>query len=274
MSSVTSATSSVPVLEDGAPQAKGARARLESIVLPVCAVIAVVAVWDAAVHWRVVSPTFVATPAHTLQDLLRLLGTGQLWTDLRVSGEELVLGVGISFLAGTIGGLLYGWYPRAKMTLSPLVNGWNAIPHVALIPVIILIFGIGISSKVVLIVAMDVTTFWLNAAAGIENIERKFVTLSKSFSLSDATFLHVVALPATVPYIIAALRLGVGRGIVAVVVAELYGARFGIGHLLTVSASNFAIGTTFAALVIVTLIALVLNFVLTRVERTVAAWRY
>lgn len=245
----------------------------ESKVLPVVGFIVFIAAWQLVFSLKLVNPVWVSAPWATIDQAFHLFGQQTFHTDLSTSGEELVIGLGISILVGVTGGLLYGWYRRVRLTLGALLHGYNAMPHIALVPLMILIFGIGIWSKVVLIVAICTTTFWLNVAAGVENIDEKYIRLAKSFGATDPILFRTIAFPAIFPYLVSAFRLGVGRALIAIVVAELYGSTAGVGHLLNVAAQNFETSTEFATLLVITGFGILCNVVLGRVEKRFNAWR-
>jgi ABC-type nitrate/sulfonate/bicarbonate transport system permease component len=239
----------------------------ERYVLPLLALVVLLAAWQAIVDFKVVNPLFIAAPTAIAAEIVKLFGQSVFWVDMKVSGEELVIGLGISIVLGITGGLIYGWYPKIRMALEPIINGWNAMPQIALVPVLILLLGIGIWSKVAMIVLTCGTTFWLNTAAGIESISKNYIRTAKSFCVTDLQIFRWVALPAAFPYMLSALRIGLGRALIAIVVAELYGSQFGIGHLLTVAANNYQSSQEFAALIVITAFGIICNIGMRKVEK-------
>lgn len=245
----------------------------ESKVLPVVGILAFFILWEAVYAFKLVNQVWISGPWPTVVETYHLFGQPFFHTDLSTSGEEMLIGLGISIIVGVIGGLLYGWYRRVRLTLGSLLHGYNAMPHIALVPLFILIFGIGIWSKVALIVAICTTTFWLNTAAGVENIDEKYIRLAKSFGTTDLILFRTIAFPAVFPYLVSAFRLGVGRALIAIVVAELYGSTSGVGHLLNVAAQNFETSEEFATLLVITAFGILCNVFLGRIERRFNAWR-
>lgn len=240
--------------------------------LPLAALIVLLAIWQELVDGGALDSAYVASPTSTFADLWHLLGNGSYWYDLEVSGEELVLGLGISIVIGIVGGIVTGWYRTLRSAFQPIVNGYAAMPHIALVPVIILILGIGIWSKVAMVVLTTVPTFWIGTAAGIQHIDPRFIRVARSFCATDLQFFRWVAIRAAFPNMLGALRLGTAHGLIAIVVAELFGSQAGIGHRLTTAANNYEPAEMFASLVTITFFALVINFGLGKLEKRSTAW--
>ena len=241
-------------------------------VLPLLTLAVLLVIWQELVDTNVLDPAYVASPTSTVASLWHLLADSSYWYDLEVSGEELVLGLGLSIVIGVVGGIVTGWYRTLRSAFQPIVNGYAAMPHIALVPVIILILGIGIWSKVAMVVLTTVPTFWISTAVGIQHIDPKFIRVSRSFCATDLQFFRWVAIRAAFPNMLGALRLGTAHGLIAIVVAELYGSQAGIGHRLTTAANNYEPAEMFASLVTITFFALVFNFGLGKLERRLTAW--
>jgi NitT/TauT family transport system permease protein len=240
--------------------------------LPVIALIGLLLIWQELVDGGALDAAYVASPTSTFAELWTLLGNGGYWYDLEVSGEELVLGLGIAIVIGIVGGVLTGWYRSLRAAFQPIVNGYSAMPHIALVPVLILILGIGIWSNVAMVVLTTVPTFWITTAVAIQHIDPRFIRVARSFCATDLQFFRWVAIRAAFPNMLGALRLGTAHGLIAIVVAELYGSQAGIGHRLTTAANNYEPAEMFASLVTITFFALVINFGLGKLEKRSTAW--
>lgn len=242
-------------------------------VLGTLAVVVFLALWQLLVTYHVINPLFAASPTQTASEL-GALGRGRdLWDALALSGEELGIGLAISFAVGVALGVVYGWYWPVRNALSPFVHGLNAMPQIAVVPVLILAFGIGIWSKVVIVILMTVTVFWLNTATAMQTVDYRFIRLARSFGANDQELFRTVALPHAVPYVLTGVRLAVGRGLIAVVVGELFASKGGIGHMLIAASDNFQIPQMYAALVIITAAGIFFNLGVSHIESRFAAWR-
>jgi ABC-type nitrate/sulfonate/bicarbonate transport system permease component len=231
------------------------------------------AVWQLITSLGLVAPLFLSSPEATWHALVDYVSSGAIWPDLSTSGLEFILGLGISVIAGVAIGVVYGLNKPTREFLSPLVIALNAMPQIAVIPLLILRFGVGIDSKIVMIVMMCIATILLNTATGMEVIDERFVRLSRSMAASRLQFLWTVALPSALPYIMTGIRICVGRALIGVVVGELFASRNGIGHLLVNSAANFNMPLLYAGLIVVTFFGIVLTQLIGVVERRVQAWR-
>lgn len=231
-------------------------------------------VWEAAVRLRWIDTPFLAAPGQVASTLVTLLRSGEIWTDLAVSGKELAIGLALSAGVGISLGILMGWYRWLRELLDPFVSALYATPRIALIPLIILWLGIGIESKVMIVFLTSVFEVLVNTCAGVRSLDEGIVRTARSFGASSLQIFRTVALPSSVPFVLTGLRLAVGRGLTGVVVGELFAAQAGIGHALHTSAQLFQINEMFAYLAIIAVAGIVLVSVLTRLERRFDAWRF
>lgn len=236
--------------------------------------IVVLVVWELAVRQEWINTLFVSSPTEIWAALGKLFSTGVIWRDLRVSGTELGLGLALSTVVGIVFGVLMGWYRWLRELLDPFVSALYATPRIALVPLIILWLGIGIESKVAIVFLTSVFEILVNTSAGVRAVDEGMIRTARSFGAGSLQIFRTVALPSAFPYILTGLRLAVGRGLVGVVVGELFAAQAGIGHRLTRAAQLFQMDEMFAALVIISVSGIVLVSLLKKVERRFDAWRY
>jgi NitT/TauT family transport system permease protein len=164
------------------------------------------------------------------------------------------------------------WRPVDDL-LSPWVFALNAAPIVALAPIIILWFGIGVASKVAVVIFLVIFTLSVNTEVGIRSADQHLVTLARSFGATRRQIFFTVSLPWAVPFIVSGLRLAVGRALIGVVVGELFGARAGLGYVITDASQVFDMPTLFAAVIILAGAGIVLTSLLRALERRLAVWR-
>jgi ABC-type nitrate/sulfonate/bicarbonate transport system permease component len=164
----------------------------------------------------------------------------------------------------------------SKLTRSiatPWISALYSTPTVALSPLLILWFGLGIWSKVIVVFIVSVFPVLVNTQAGIEGADERLVETARAFGARRVQIFTKVLLPSAVPFIVAGLRLGIGRALVGVVVAELFGATSGLGYLITVSSQVFDMGALFAAVVILAGAGVISTEVIKIIERRIAPWR-
>lgn len=163
----------------------------------------------------------------------------EFWENLKISGQEFGIGFGLAAAVGIALGLLAGWYRGVRATSAPFVSVLYSTPHVALTPLLIVWFGLGLGSKVALVFLGAVFPIVLNLQAGIQNLDPQLVRVARSFGGNDWNVFRTVALPASIPFLITGLRLGVGRGVVGIVVGELIASQAGIGFYIAQAGASF-----------------------------------
>src|SRR5580700_11137222 len=181
--------------------------------------------WELISRFLVDNALFLAAPSQIAVAIYNLAVTGQLWHHVGVSAAEFALGYFIASILGIALGLAMASSATMKRALQPWVSGLYATPTIALAPLFILWFGIGIVSKVVVVVALVVFPVAINTETGLRATPLQLVETIRSFGASTSQIFFKVALPSALPFIFAGLKLGIGRALIGVVVAELFGAR-------------------------------------------------
>jgi len=255
------------------PGQPGPLARYEGLIYGGGAAAIFLVIWQIVAFMRIFPPLFLPGPLDIWNALVAYVEDGSIWTDLAVSGEELIYGYGLAILAGLPIGLLMGWYRRANMALDPFVNFMNAMPRIALVPLLIIWFGIGIWSKVAVIFLSSIFPILINTQAGIRNLDAGWIKAAHSFGASDLQLFRTVALPGAIPFILTGMRIGVGHALIGVVVGELVAARAGIGLMMATAGTSFQTAKVFAGLVIVSTAGVILVYLISLVERRFQAWR-
>lgn len=220
-----------------------------------------------------VNPMFMSAPSLVWKAAVDLFGSGEIWNDLRVSGIELFWGYFLAAAVAVPFGIMVGWYKKASHIFDPFINAMNATPRVALLPLVIIWLGIGILSKVGIIFLGAVFPMLINTRDGVKTTPLVLLNAAKSFGASEQMIFRSVVLPATVPFILTGLRLGLGRAIVGVMVGELYAATAGIGFMITVAGATFQTDKVFVGVLVFALTGMLGMEMLTRVERRFDKWR-
>jgi ABC-type nitrate/sulfonate/bicarbonate transport system permease component len=229
--------------------------------------------WEAATATGLLDPLFVSSPARVGLALSGLFEDPAFWVDLRVSAVEFAVGFGAAVVTALVIGLLAGWYRRFGAAIAPLISGLYATPRIALLPLVLLWFGIGIWSKVAIVYLGAFFPIVISVVSGIRITEGRYVRVARSFSASDLHLLRTVVLPGSVPFILSGIRLGVGRGLIGVVVGEFYVSSTGIGHRIATAGASLETDVVFAGILIVTLIGVGMVAVVHRVERHYERWK-
>jgi NitT/TauT family transport system permease protein len=229
--------------------------------------------WEVAYRTSLVHPLFLSSPTAIAATGARMWSTGELMAHVRASGAEFALGYLLAAGAAVPLGLAAGWYRRLGFAVDPFLAAFNATPRVALMPLVVLWVGIGIWSKVAVIFLGAFFPICVSTMAGVKTVSDVHVRVARSFQAGDAHLFRTIVLPSCVPFILAGLRLGVGRALVGVVVGELYGASAGLGFLIATAGATFQIDRVFVGIGVIAAFGIVCNEVLARAEARVDRWR-
>ena len=189
------------------------------------------------------------------------------------SFSNLMFGLSIAILIGVPGGLLMGGNKYIEAILSPYVWALASLPRIALVPLFILFLGFTTTMQVTIIVISAVFPIMINAWAGVKTTEKSLLAAARVFGANRRQLYVKVVLPYTLPFIISGIQQGIGRGLIGVVIAELFGGSNGLGYLIQRSADTFNTAMNFAVLLLLIVMSLsLINF--TRwLEAYVAPWR-
>lgn len=240
--------------------------------LPVVTVIAILLLWQIlgmTMRWN---PLFFSYPSAIWQGLLSL-ARGPLWTDLRISGIEFVLGMAISVAIAIPAGLLMGTIRNLYYAVDPIVSALYSTPVLVLAPLLVIWFGLGIASKVAIVVILSTFPMMINLTEGVRNTDQSLLRAARSFGAGRWSVYRDVLFPAVVPFFVTGLRLAVGRAMIAVVVGEYIASTAGIGFQINSDAQIFATARYLAGVVVIVVFAVIIIELLKLLERKLAPWR-
>ena len=220
-----------------------------------------------------INPVFGSYPSQIAVAFWEIARTGKLWAAFYESLQPFVVGYGLAIVVGIPLGLIVGRFRTMDAALGVYITAGYAMPLVALVPLLILWLGLGFKVKVAVIFLMSLFPICINTWVGVTAVPKSLIEVGKSFVASDAVILRRIVLPATLPYIMAGIRLAVGRAVVAMVVAEFFTSISGLGAIIINSANNFDTATMFVPIVVLMLLAVGLNSIIGVIERRVAPWQ-
>jgi NitT/TauT family transport system permease protein len=220
-----------------------------------------------------INPVFGSYPSEIAVAFWELARSGKLWAALYESLQPFVVGYCLAIVVGVPLGLIVGRFRTMDAALGIYITAGYAMPLVALVPLLILWLGLGFKVKVAVIFLMSLFPICINTWVGVTAVPKSLIEVGKSFVASDAVILRRIVLPATLPYIMAGIRLAVGRAVVAMVVAEFFTTISGLGAIIINSANNFDTATMFVPIVLLMLLAIGLNSLILLFERRVAPWQ-
>lgn len=259
------------------PAAGGRRglslARYEPLLLKVLGVCCVLGLWEAAVDLGWASRLIVSSPSQVLVTGIAYISSHQFLVDGRTSALEFVSGFGLAIVVGISLGFAIAWFRRLEHFLDPIINFLYASPRIAIAPLLIIWFGIGIGSKVAIIFLMAVFPIIINTALGVRSVDPDLTELSRSFSASDWQLLRTVVVPSSIPFIVTGVRIGMGVAFIGVVVGEFIASTSGIGFAIQQAASNFEVDMVFVGVIIVGVAGVLLTEALAHLEAKLARWK-
>jgi ABC-type nitrate/sulfonate/bicarbonate transport system permease component len=256
-----------------APPRRSFWRRNENALLGTIAVAVFLAFWESAVQFGWVNPLFTSSPSRIFAAAVQMFADRSILYDLQVSGFEFAVGYGLAIAVGIPLGILMGWYRRLNAVLDPFVSALYATPRIALLPLLMIWFGIGFASKIAIVFLGAVFPILVNTITGVRTLDADFVKVARSFGANDWQLFLTVALPSSVPLLLSGLRLGLGHALIGIVVGEMYGATHGIGFLISVSGARFQIDKVMVGIIIIALAGILLTELLRVIERRFERWR-
>ena len=253
------------------PEEARSRRAVPSWVITVGSLVVLLGAWE--IFGRDVNPVFGSYPSAIALAFVELVRSGQLGAALYESLRPFVVGYGLAIVFGVPLGLVIGRYRVLEAALGIYVTAGYAMPLVALVPLLILWLGLGFAVKAAVVFLMSVFPICINTWLGVTAVPKNLIEVGKSFVASDAVILRRIVLPATLPYIMAGIRLAVGRAVVAMVIAEFFTTISGLGAIIINSANNFDTATMFVPIMVLMVLAIGLNSLIGLVERKVAPWQ-
>jgi len=228
--------------------------------------------WEFVSRILVANALFLAAPSQIAGAIYNLAVTGQLWHHINVSAAEFAVGYVVASVIGIALGLAMASSATAKQALQPWISGLYATPTIALAPLFILWLGIGIWSKVLVVIFLVLFPVTINTEAGLRTTSERLIEMLRSFGATPRQIFFKVSLPSALPFILAGLKLGIGRGLIGVVVAELFGSRAGLGRLISQSADAFNMPELFAGVVILAVAGIIMTAGFGRLEGRLVPW--
>ena len=236
-------------------------------------ILAFFASWEILTRSDIVNPFYFPPFSKIIARGYELFANGSIWQHIQFSLTNFSIGFMISVVVGVIIGVPLGWYKNLTRAVDPLLSGIYATPLIALLPLIIMLFGLGPISKIIMTVLAAVFPIIINTMTGIGNTDHRLITMARAFGAKDSTIFLKVSIPGSLPYIVAGMRVALGRALVYIVVAEQYGAATGLGYLTSVAAQRFQMATMFVPIVIIACLGAGLNELLKAAERRLEKWK-
>jgi NitT/TauT family transport system permease protein len=228
--------------------------------------------WELISRVLVANPLFLAAPSQIVEAIYALTLSGEMQRHIAISSAEFAIGYMIASVIGIAVGFGMASSPTFKQAMQPWISGLYATPTIALAPLFILWLGIGIWSKVLVVIFLVLFPVTINTEAGLRTTSPRLIEMLKSFGASSRQIFFKVELPSALPFILAGLKLGIGRGLIGVVVAELFGSRAGLGRLISQSADAFNMPELFAGVIVLAVAGIAMTAGFSWVEQKLVPW--
>jgi NitT/TauT family transport system permease protein len=234
--------------------------------------IALLAVWQFSAG-RLVDKFMISSPTDVIARLWGWIATGTIYVHVWATVYATVYGFVIGAVAGVVGGLWLGLSPFLSRLLDPFIWAFNALPKVALAPLFILWFGLGINSKVALAAVLVVFLVFVNTFAGVREVDPDLVDSLRLMRAKRRQILTKVVLPSATSWIFVGLKTAVPYALIGTIIGEMIAANRGLGYLVQRSGSEFDTAGVFAALVVIAVMAVIFNEMVGRVQDRIQGWK-
>lgn len=240
---------------------------------PLIAIALFLVVWEVAPRIGLVDPIFLPPFSTVAKAFVELVRDGQMWEHVSASLARSLTGFALAVVLGVPVGVAIAWFRQVADFLGPILELFRNTAALALLPVFILVLGIGETSKIALVVYAGFFPILLNTITGVRTADPLLVKSAVSLGFSPIRLFWKVILPSALPSIFTGLRMGASGAILVLIAAEMVGARAGLGYLITAAQQNFQIPQMYAGIIAIALVGLVFNGVILAVERRFSRWR-
>ena len=250
--------------------------RSEPAILGVLGILVVLLLWEAVpyvVTMKAGTKLFFTPPSQVAVTLWELFASGAIWAPLGVSAAGFAIGLGIAILIGLPLGVLIGRSEALNALFDPFITAFNATPRLVFLPLVLLWFGLGLWSKVVIVAFGAVFPLLINTHEGIRNADRLLINVVRSFGAREWDIVRIVVVPNALPYILTGLRLAIGRAVLGVVVSEFFGSDQGLGVMMVQAASQYKVNIVFAGMIVFMALSLAMTGLLKVLEHRLGRWR-
>lgn len=245
----------------------------ERLIYGIIGFVAVLVVWEATADLGLYKKSLLSSPSIVWSTAVQDFSDGSIWPSLWVSFEEFGIGLGAAMILGIPLGFAIGMFARVDALVSFLLFGIYSTPKAAIAPLIILVAGIGLESKVIFVFLLAFFSLVMSTLAGVHAVPDKHLEIARSFGARRWLTFRAVILPSTFPFILTGTRIAVGRALVGVVVAEELAASEGVGHYIEFYGTFLDTGRVMLGVLILGTFGIVLGELVRRFEKRFEAWR-
>jgi NitT/TauT family transport system permease protein len=245
------------------------RDRLISLASPVMLLL----LWEISVHAGVLDARFFPAPSTVLETLLALIRDGSLWANTWASLQRLFWGFLLGGVPALVLGIAMGLNRPLRALVDPLVAATYPIPKSAIFPLILLIFGLGEASKIVMVAIGVFYPVLVNSLTGVREINPIYLDVGRNFGADRWQVFRTIAFPGAVPHIMSGVKLGIGMGLILISIAEMIGAKSGLGFMIWNAWEILSVETMYVGLLVIALLGFLFSMILNEVERGIIPWK-
>jgi len=224
-------------------------------------------------RFNLIDVRFWPAPSTIMEASSKMISSGEIFRHLNISLVRLVLGFALGAIPGLILGLAMGLFRWLRTILDPFIAFAYPIPKSSILPLIMLIFGLGEMTKIVTVALGVFFLVLINTVAGVRNINPIYLDAASNFGAGRVDTIIHVALPGALPLIFAGLKLGLGAGLILIVIAEMVGARNGLGYLIWESWQSFSVARLYVGLIAIGLLGYLTTVIMEELEKRLVPWK-
>ncbi|UOQ48419.1 ABC transporter permease [Gracilibacillus caseinilyticus] len=244
-------------------------AQLITISSPLCLLL----IWEFCSQFSILDPRFFPPPTLILKTLIQMGESGELFQHILISLRRIVLGFLLGVIPAICIGLLMGMYRYFRQFFSPIIMIFMPIPTIAMLPIILILFGIGEFSKMITIAISVFFPVAINTAAGVANIDKIYLDVAKNYQASAKDFFFKIALPGSLPVMLEGIQMGQAIALLTIVAAEMIGATSGIGYLIWMNYRAFLLPEMYVGLILISFFGYFFSLLLRGLERKLLPWK-
>jgi ABC-type nitrate/sulfonate/bicarbonate transport system permease component len=243
-----------------------------ALVFGTLGVLILLAAWQICAVTGIVDEHISSYPTQVASEEVTLFSHGEIWSSIGNTAAEVGWALAIILVAGIPIGIILGRLTWLRQMADPVVSILNSVPYVLFLPLIIFWFGLGETSRVLVVVWAGILPLIINTTAGVRNINVDYLRVGRVFCASRLRFFASILVPATMPFILTGIRLAVARALVGAIVVEFFLSSNGLGYFVQTQTSNFQMSAAMAGIVVMAVAALLLTRAIGLVEKRVISW--
>jgi len=264
---------SVQIISSSSQAGAKISARMRDRLLNVISPLALLTLWELCARFDVIDTRFFPAPSSVLSTAVEMLQSGELVTHTAASMQRLAYGTILGGVPALVLGVAMGLNRTIRALFDPLIAATYPVPKSAILPLALLVFGLGEASKVFMVAIGVFFPVVINATTGVLEINKIYLDVGRNYQANRWNTFWTIALPGALPVIMTGFKLGIGIGLVLIAVAEMVAAKSGLGYLIWSAWSTFAVEQMYVGLFVIALIGFLITLVLNELERVIIPWK-